>query len=202
MIHLKEVHILINSAIQLPEYDFFIAGKGILEKKLKELAKNHNNINFLGSTEDPEFISKMDIMVVPSIREPLGNTIIEAGYCKKAVIASNVDGIAEIIKSESNGILIDPEKELSFYDLNESVIPIPDVVFNPTTQDLQKPREVDPLKLKNAIRLLASNVRMREKYGENLYKTVKEKFNIEIYFETLEKFYKSFYRLNDKRRKY
>ena len=189
----KGVHILINSAIQLPEYDFFIAGKGILEKKLKELAKNHNNINFLGSTEDPlEFISKMDIMVVPSIREPLGNTIIEAGYCKKAVIASNVDGIAEIIKSESNGILIDPENELSFYDLNESVIPIPDVVFNPNTQDLQKPKEVDPLKLKNAIRLLASNVRLREKYGENLYKTVKEKFNIEIYFETLEKFYKSF----------
>ena len=189
----KGVHILINSAIQLPEYDFFIAGKGILEKKLKELAKNHNNINFLGSTEDPlEFISKMDIMVVPSIREPLGNTIIEAGYFKKAVIASNVDGIAEIIKSESNGILIDPENELSFYDLNESVIPIPDVVFNPNTQDLQKPKEVDPLKLKNAIRLLASNVRLREKYGENLYKTVTEKFNIEIYFETLEKFYKSF----------
>ena len=39
--------------------------------------------------------------------------------------------------------------------------------------------------------MLASNNRMREKYGENLYKTVKEKFNIEIYFETLEKFYKS-----------
>ena len=95
----KGVHILINSAIQLPEYDFYIAGKGILENKLKELAKNHNNINFLSSTEEPlDFISKMDIMVVPSIREPLGNTIIEAGYCKKAVIASNVGGIAKLLK--------------------------------------------------------------------------------------------------------
>ena len=108
----KGVHILINSA-QLPEYDFYIAGKGILENKLKELAKNHNNINFLGSTEEPlDFISKMDIMVVPSIREPLGNTIIEQ-VIAKAVIASNVDGIAEIIKSEFNDILIDPEKKLS-----------------------------------------------------------------------------------------
>ena len=105
----------------------------------------------------------MDIMVVPSIREPLGNTIIEAGYCKKAVIASNVDGIAEIIiKSEFNGILIDPENELSFYDLDEVALPIPDVVFNPSTPRLQKPKEVDPLKLKNAIRYLASNNRMRK----------------------------------------
>ena len=190
----KGVHILINSAIQLSEYDFFIAGTGILENKLKELAKNHNNIHFLGSTEEPlEFISKMDIMIAPSIREPLGNTIIEAGYCKKPVIASNVDGIAEIIKSGSNGILIDPEKEISFNNLKESVIPIPDVVLNPTTQELQKPREIDPLKLKNSIKFLASDVNVRKMYGENLYKTVREKFNIEIYFETLEQVYKNLF---------
>ena len=188
----KGAHILINSAKELPGYDFFIAGKGILEEKLKILAKNHKNINFLGSIKQPlEFISKMDVIVVPSIREPLGNTIIEAGYCKKPVIASNVDGIPEIINHGINGILIDPDKKISFNQIENDAVPIPEVVINPKTQELQRPREIDSQKLCEAIELLASNSNIRKSYGENLNKTVKEKFNIEYYFETLEKFYQS-----------
>ena len=44
----KGVHVFINSAKQLPDYDFFIAGQGPLENVLKKLAKNYKNINFLG----------------------------------------------------------------------------------------------------------------------------------------------------------
>ena len=44
----KGVHILINAAKELQAYDFFIAGRGILESRLKELAKNISNIKFLG----------------------------------------------------------------------------------------------------------------------------------------------------------
>ena len=92
---------LINSAKKLPGCEFFFAGQGILEDRLRELAKKIKNIHFLGSFKEPlEFISKMDVMIVPSIREPLGNVIIEAGFCKKPVIASNVDGIAEIIENK------------------------------------------------------------------------------------------------------
>ena len=73
---------LINSAKKLQKYNFFVAGRGVLENNLRELAKS-KNINFIGSVKDPlKFISKMDIMVVPSVREPLGNTIIEVLYCK------------------------------------------------------------------------------------------------------------------------
>ena len=78
----------------------------------------------------------MDIIVVPSIREPLGNTIIEAGYCKKPVIASNVDGIPEIINHGINGILIDPDKKISFNQIENDAVPIPEVVINPKTQEL------------------------------------------------------------------
>ena len=133
----------------------------------------------------------MDVIVVPSIREPLGNTIIEAGYCKKPVIASNVDGIPEIINHGINGILIDPDKKISFNQIENDAVPIPEVVINPKTQELQRPREIDSQKLCEAIELLASNSNIRKSYGENLNKTVKEKFNIEYYFETLEKFYQS-----------
>ncbi len=186
----KGVHILINAAKELESYDFFIAGKGILENKLKELAKNICNIKFLGSFQNPlEFISKMDIMVVPSIREPLGNIIIESGYAKKPVIASNVDGIAEIIENGSNGILINPDKEISFQDNVLGAVPFPKFVINPNTLDLQKPKEIDHLKLCDAINLLVSNQKIRKKYGENLYQTVIDKFNIENYFKNIEKIY-------------
>ena len=189
----KGAHVLINSAKKLPEYDFFIAGKGILENKLKELAGNHKNINFLGSIKEPlEFISKMDTMIVPSIREPLGNTIIESGYCKKPVIASNVDGIAEIIEHGISGILIDPDKEITFNKTSKDEVPIPKVVINPKTQELQKPKEIDKIKLCESIVFLASNKNIRKLYGKNLHKTVKEKFNIENYYETLEHIYQNF----------
>ena len=187
----KGVHVLINAAKKLSEYDFFITGEGILENKLKKLAEGYKNIIFLGSTKEPlEFISKMDLMIVPSVREPLGNTIIESGYCKKPVIASNVDGIAEIIKHGIDGILIEPDKEISISEFSIDEVPVPKVVINPKTQELQKPKEIDPLKLCKSIVFMASNSNIRKLYGKNLYKTVKEKFNIENYYEMLEQIYK------------
>ncbi len=188
----KGVNVFINSAKKLMDYEFFIAGEGALKNKLKELAGDNKNINFIGGIKEPlEFISKMDIMVVPSIREPLGNTIIESGYCKKPVIASNVDGIAEIIKHGENGFLINPDKELSFTEILDDVVPFPEVVIDPNTQELKKPKEIDSTKLCESIELLASNSNLRKMYGNNLYETVREKFNIEKYYQTLEHIYKN-----------
>jgi glycosyltransferase involved in cell wall biosynthesis len=131
----------------------------------------------------------MDVMVVPSIREPLGNTIIESGYCKKPVIASNIDGIAEIVVNKVSGILIDPENNLSFESLPKDAVTVPKVVVNPKTLELQKPKEIDPIKLSESIVQLETNPKLRKKYGENLYMTVKQKFCIENYFKNLEKIY-------------
>jgi len=190
----KAVHVLIGAAKELPEYDFFIAGKGVLENKLKDLAKNFKNINFLGSIKEPlELISKMDIMVVPSIREPFGNVIVEAGFCKKAVIASNIDGIPEIINNGINGILINPDKELSLNEMLNDALPIPDVVVNPKTNELQKPKEINPSKLRDCIDELALDHDLRKRYGENLYNSVKKKYNIENYQKEIEIIYQKFY---------
>ncbi len=186
----KGVHVLLNAAKKLPSYDFFIAGMGILENELKESVNNISNVKFLGSFKEPlEFISKMDTMIVPSIREPFGNIIIESGYVKKPVIASNVDGIPEIIKNGFSGILINPDKEISFQNNIIGAVPLPKFVINPDTLDLQKPKEIDHLKLCDSINLLASNKKIREKYGENLYQTVRNKFNIENYFKNIEEIY-------------
>ncbi len=187
----KAVHIIIKVAKKLPHYEFFIAGKGAIENHLKHLAKDCKNVNFLGSVSDPlEIISKMDIMVVPSIREPFGNIIVESGFCKKPVIASMIDGIPEIIKNGFNGILIEPSKTISFNKIYKNVLPLPDVVINPKTYELQKPKEIDPLKLRDSIIKLSSNDNIRKLYGQNLYNSVQKKYNIDNYHKEIETIYK------------
>lgn len=186
----KGVHIFIESAKNLPQYDFFIAGIGAWENKLKKIAEGYKNIYFVGRVKEPlEFISQMDLIVVPSIREPLGNTIIEAGFCKKAVIASNIDGIPEIIDHNHNGILLEPKKKLSVVELPQNAVPIPQVVVNPDSNLLVKAKEIDVDELIDCIKELAQNEMLRNKYGNNLYDKVINKFTIESYFEKIESIY-------------
>ena len=79
-----------------------IAGEGVLEHMLKKNAAKLNNVQFIGRVKNPYlFMNKVSLLVVPSIREPLGNVCLEAGLCKVPVLATNVDGLPEIIE---NGI--------------------------------------------------------------------------------------------------
>ena len=41
----------------------------------------------------------------------------------------------------------------------------------------------------NSIKILKDNTKLINKYGENAYKYVKEKFNIDIYVDKIEKLY-------------
>lgn len=58
----------------------------------------------------------MDIVVVPSRFEGFGLTAIEAMACKKPVVASRVDGLAEIIEDGQNGFLVPSEDVNGFAD--------------------------------------------------------------------------------------
>ncbi len=191
----KGVHILIEAAKKLIDIDFFIAGDGILEKNLIFSAKGFNNIKFVGRARPIEFISKMDIMVFPSIREPLGNVIIESGFCEKAVIASDVDGIPDIIENGYNGILLSPKNNLIYKNIPKSAVPIPDYVVNPQTKKLSKPKGIDKIDLINSIKLLRRNKTKRIDMGKKLYYTVKNHFSLEKYCEEINNIYKTI--LND-----
>jgi len=188
----KGVHVLVEAAKKMLDVYFFIAGDGVLEKNLKLKSKGYINIKFIGRSRPIEFISKMDIIVVPSIREPLGNVIIESGFCKKAVIASNIDGIPDIIENGLSGILLSPKNELTVNDLPRDALPIPDYVVNPNTKKLVKPKEIDKNELIDSIIYLKKNKNKRIQMGLELYKKVKNNFSLEKYYEELDKIYKTF----------
>ena len=57
-----------------------------------------------------EYLKAFNVFVLPSIKEGLPYTIIEAGFAGLPVIATTVGGIPEIIEDMKSGILIQPRK--------------------------------------------------------------------------------------------
>ena len=189
----KGTHLLIEAAriLRNKNIDFFIGGDGHLEKALKKLSKDNNKIKFVGNVLNPfDFIQNLDILVVPSIREPLGIVNIEAGFCKIPVIATQIDGIPEVVVNNHSGLLINPTKKIN-RKYSRGLPPLPNLVINPNTFELDKPKELDAKKLSNSILFLSDNKNLRLEYGHNLYQYVSKKFSIKNYFERLEEIYQN-----------
>jgi glycosyltransferase involved in cell wall biosynthesis len=57
-------------------------------------------------------ISQSDCVVIPSYYpEGLPTLILEAGYCRKPVIATSMGGTTEIIENKINGMIVDPKSK-------------------------------------------------------------------------------------------
>lgn len=53
-------------------------------------------------------LTDADAMVVPSRSEPFGNVAVEAMLAGRPVVASNVQGLAEIVRDDETGLLVEP----------------------------------------------------------------------------------------------
>ena len=183
----KGVHILIEAMQYLTDKNIklIIAGDGSLRDKLKIQAKSLNNIKFIGRVKNPlKFLAKIHLLVVPSIREPFGNVCIEAGLCKVPVLASNIDGISEIIENYVTGELIKPTKPISF-ETTVGAIPVPEYVVDSTTQQLILPMQIDPFELAERIIALSQDPERLSQYAEKLHKKVTNYFSISRYAKEL-----------------
>ena len=93
-----------------------IIGSGEAEKKAKKLAKNDNRIKFLGYLDKDELKNKMmssDALIVPSLCYENSPTVIyEANEINLKVIAADIGGIPEIIKTRDKLFEANNEAEL------------------------------------------------------------------------------------------
>ena len=89
-----------------------IIGDGDLREELVALAEKlqiSDRVLFLGTRTDiAEFLSAIDVFVLPSLWEGQPIALLEALAIGKPCIASSVDGIPEIIKNGVNGYLVNP----------------------------------------------------------------------------------------------
>lgn len=114
LIKRKNIDIIINAVKELPQIHLNIIGSGKEEKKLKMLAKNCTNINFLGQIPRKnviEELKKSDIFALLSDNETFGLCYLEAMATGNIVIGKKDDGLDGIIVNGENGFLISPEKD-------------------------------------------------------------------------------------------
>ncbi len=120
LIESKGIKTLFDIAAATPGADFVFAGTGPLLEDLKSsVMKNKlQNVFVLGKINRVEVMSLLktaDIFAYPTWHsEGLPISLLEAGACAVAIVATNKGGISEVIKNNSMGLLVNSKDKSAF----------------------------------------------------------------------------------------
>ena len=90
-----------------PNVVFLLLGRGRDEDALRQKADGLSNLRFVGFVENVgDYIELFDMFVFPSLEEGLGSILLDVMRAAKPIVASDVDGIPDIIRDKENGRLI------------------------------------------------------------------------------------------------
>lgn len=113
--HLLDSFDMVHSSY--PDAHLYIIGEGPQEEQYKAHAlklNSRNNIHFIGQVRDPRpYLISSDIFALASLQDPCPLVIAEAREQGCAIVATNVDGIPEMLAIGDAGLLCppaDPEK--------------------------------------------------------------------------------------------
>jgi glycosyltransferase involved in cell wall biosynthesis len=97
---------------ELPAAQFWCFGEGPLRGDLEAFARQAgiaDRFRLLGFRRDvPDLMRAVDVMCLPSHREPFGLVYVEAALAEKPVIACDAGGAPEIIEHGTTGLLVPP----------------------------------------------------------------------------------------------
>lgn len=100
---------------------------GYLEKLVKDVKAN-DKVHFLGyRTDMKDIMAASDIFVMPSFREGVPRSILEAMDLRLPCVGSRTRGIADLIDEYKGGFLCNPYKPEDFSDALNKLINNPDI---------------------------------------------------------------------------
>jgi|GEM_PF-1061616 glycosyltransferase involved in cell wall biosynthesis len=177
-----------------PDVHLCVVGDGALRKAAESLCLELGidaSVTFAGFRTDVDaLMSIFDIVVVPSIYEPFGNVIVEAAAQAKPIIASNVDGIPEILTDGQSGLLIECTENLDRdFLLQDS--PFPSCVVDGKTGRIRSPLGPDVLQMTEAINRCLHDPEWAEALGKSAKESVVSRFSIQRYVRELESIFDS-----------
>jgi len=96
----------------IPRAQFWCFGEGRLRQELEDSARAAgigDRFRLLGFRRDvPDLMRAVDVMCLPSHREPFGLVYVEAALAERPVIACDAGGAPEIINHGETGLLVPP----------------------------------------------------------------------------------------------
>jgi glycosyltransferase involved in cell wall biosynthesis len=98
--------------VRHPATLLFVIGEGPLRRSLEESARElgiERSVIFTGKRTDmPNVYAALDVVALPSLFEGMPMVILEALAARKAVIATRVGAVPDVILDGSTGLLIEP----------------------------------------------------------------------------------------------
>jgi glycosyltransferase involved in cell wall biosynthesis len=102
---------------RMPTAQFWCFGEGPLHTELEQSARTlgiADRFKLFGFRRDvPDLMRAIDVMCLPSHREPFGLVYVEAALADKPVIGCHAGGAPEIIAHGETGLLVPPPKAVS-----------------------------------------------------------------------------------------
>lgn len=166
---------------QHPQTHFAIIGDGPLRGFLHAALSQFEQVHLLGFREDaPTLMRDLDVLLHPAIRESLGNVLIEAGLAGVPAVATNVDGIPEVIVDGETGVLISATEPAVFIPA-PSATALPAFVVDGETHRLRRPLGPAPQALADAVVALLDEPARRAELGRRARQRIHEHFGMDRY---------------------
>lgn len=91
-----------------------------IDQDIYNWSLKNKNIIYLPNTDEPyKYFCAFDVNILPSYREGMPSAMLETMAMKTLIIASNINGINDVIEDGVNGILIEPK---NYNDLKEKML--------------------------------------------------------------------------------
>jgi glycosyltransferase involved in cell wall biosynthesis len=108
------------------EFNAIIGGDGDLRNNYQTLRDNlklNDKVKFIGWVKDKnKFYNDIDIFCLPSLSEPFGIVLLEAMSKKKPIVATNIEGPAEILEDGKDAVLVEKELAIALCEGLEKIL--------------------------------------------------------------------------------
>ncbi|HMM19886.1 MAG TPA: glycosyltransferase family 4 protein [Selenomonadales bacterium] len=181
---------LVHQAV--PQAKFVLVGDGPMRGDLENEAESlgiAEQVYFMGYQKNAfQLMKQMDVVIVPSFRESFGNVAIEAAFAQKPVVASSVDGLAEVVADGETGFLVDCTEPVD--SRAKGTNRLPTTVVDGRTGEVRPPYLPNTQMLAEKVTACLQNPEMAAALGRRGYLRAKSLFSLDRFRTELDNLYR------------